>query len=323
LDHVETDDGSFWMEYGDFLNYFRTMTVCKVVPTWQYVSLQEHFKRGSLLPDNAYLVNIDRPTQCYVSFIQPDERGRQNYRYTDMGVLILKCDGADPTDVEDYEFEAVIWPQIERSSTTEVCCTDKDATYMILPYQFKSDRPADFTITIYSANPVIITKTKPTHDALRVGTHLAIEEYRGNPKLRIKHFKNKKGKNVPVEYMTLSVGQAIYVVVNNMHKKFWFSFKMDYSKARGMISERNGVTKTHDAVPPQSRQILTVVVCEDVEKGYAWGVSFAFGFKRKNPANPHIPPLEADDIYIPLANTNIALQRQIEEVEEELKMMEE
>jgi len=305
------------------LNFFRTLTVCKVVPTWQYVSLQEHFSYGSLLPDNAYLVNIDRPTQCYVSCIQPDERGKQNYKYTDIGLLILKCDGKDPTDTDDYEFEAVIWPTIERSSTTEVCFTDTADTYMILPYQFKSDKEVNFTITIYSANPVILTKVKPTHEALRVGTHLAVEEYRENPNLRIKKFTKKNGKSIPVEYMTLSVGHAIYVIINNMHAKFHFFFKMDYSKTQGMISERDGVMKTVDAVPPMSRQILTVVVCKDVEVGYAWGVGFAFGFKRKAPDVPHNPPLEDDDIYIPLPNTNIALKRQMDEALEERKAMEE
>jgi Ca2+-binding EF-hand superfamily protein len=323
LDHIEVDDGSFWMEYGDFLNFFRTITVCKVVPTWQFVTLPTHFRIGSLLSTEAYLVNIDRPTQCYVSCIQPDTRGKDHLSYTEIGILILKCDGTDPTDTDDYEFEAVIWPTIERYTTTEVCFTDVDDTYLIFPFQFNTAKEVNFTISIYSANPVILSRTKPTHEALRVGTHLAVEEYRENPKLRIKRFKNKKGADLPVEYMTLSVGHAIYVIVNNMHKKFHFFFKMDYSKTQGMISERDGVMKTVDAIPPMSRQILTVVVCEDVTVGYAWGVGFAFGYKRKAPAVPHNPPLEDDDIYIPLKNTNIALKRQMDEAEEERKAMEE
>jgi len=310
LDHENTDDGSFWMEYGDFLNYYRTLTVCKVVPTWQFLSLSGHLVKGSQLPDEAYLVHIDRPTQLYISVLQPDKRGKpDSYQYTDLGCIILKCDGADTDDVDDYEFEGIIWPQISRTATTEVSFTDKNASYMVMPYQFKCDREVNFTTTIYSANPVIIKKIKPELEALRVGTHLGVEEFRDDPKMRVKTFTNKKGDKVPIEYMTLSVGHAIYVILNNMHPKWHFFFKMDYRKSKGLISERNGTKVTADCIPPNSRQVLTVVVCEDIEKGYAWGVGFSFGFKRKPPEKLHDPPLEFDDVYTPLQNTNIALQR--------------
>merc|ERR1712083_197642 len=91
LGHEDTDDGSFWMCFEDYLRYFRNLTVCKIVPTWQYIPLKNKFKLGSIIPNQMYLLNIDKPTRLYASVIQKDKRGMpESYSYTDIGCFIVE-----------------------------------------------------------------------------------------------------------------------------------------------------------------------------------------------------------------------------------------
>merc|ERR1712176_687169 len=192
LKHENTDDGSFWMCYNDFLKYFRTMTVCKIVPTWQYKALMNQFTAGSVLPKHMYLLNIDKPTRIYVSVIQKDKRGMpEDYKYTDMGCFIVEYNGKKPHDETEYDHVGVIWPTIARSATTEVNLDDPTRSYLLIPYQFKCDNSVEFTVTLYAANPTVIKSIEPEHNDVRMACHVAIESMRNSPHMKIKTFQNK------------------------------------------------------------------------------------------------------------------------------------
>merc|ERR1719317_1639251 len=103
--------------------------------------------------------------------------------------------------------------------------------------------------------------------------------------------------------MTLNVGHAIYVVINNLHPDVYLFFQTDYRKSRGLFSDRNGKMGTADFIPPLSRQILTIAVCAEVEKGFTWNIEFTFAFKRKLPDQLHDPPIKEEDIYFPIVNS--------------------
>jgi len=304
LKHTDVDDGSFWMCYTDFLAYFRTLTVCKIVPTWQYSAMKNHFAKGAIIPDHMYLINITKPTRVFLSMIQKDARGQPaDYKYTDLGCFIVECDGRSPHNENEYDHVGAIWPTIQRTTTTEINLDDPTRSYLIIPYQFKAENETEFVVSMYCANSVSVKRIAPEANDVRMAAHCALEAQRHTPNMKIKTFQNKKGATVPVEYMTLSVGHAIFVVINNMHEKWPFFFKMNYSKSKGLICERDNATATADIIPPNSRQILTVVVAADVLMGYSWGVGFQFGFKRKMSVF-HKPEIDESDMYWPVSNAS-------------------
>merc|ERR1719233_1803666 len=110
------------MEYNNFVNYFRDITVCKVVHNWQSIEMLSAFHKGDQLSKHAFLVYIDRPTKLYISIIQPDKRSscNKNKVHTDIGLIVLQVNPKRYKIVEDFQFLEVIWANIKRNNTCEV-----------------------------------------------------------------------------------------------------------------------------------------------------------------------------------------------------------
>merc|ERR1719419_204237 len=122
LNHkIDKDDGTFWMEYEKFIDYFRDITVCKVVHNWQSIEVVGTFPTKSTLPTEAYIIYIDRPTNLYISISQPDIRSacNSNKIHTDVGMLVLEVDGKKYRKIKEFKFLQAIFSDIKRNNTCE------------------------------------------------------------------------------------------------------------------------------------------------------------------------------------------------------------
>ena len=111
------DDGTFWMAYDDFLDYFRSIEACRVRPEWAEVrvagSIPDLSLEHSLHPSagssggsssggggnggglGAFTLEVLETTQAEVSLIQRNGRGDPSHEMTDLLVLLLQRDDGD------------------------------------------------------------------------------------------------------------------------------------------------------------------------------------------------------------------------------------
>jgi hypothetical protein len=77
LDRGQANDGTFWMEYADFLVRFCRVDVLKARPTWPLVWFADEFLPAA----NAYeICNDGPPTWCSVLLVQASPRGIRHQR---------------------------------------------------------------------------------------------------------------------------------------------------------------------------------------------------------------------------------------------------
>jgi len=301
LNHkIDKEDGTFWMEWEKFIDYFRDITVCKVVHNWQSVEVVGTFPTRSTLPKEALMVYIDRPTHTYISINQPDKRteSNRNKAHTDIGLIVLQVNRKNYHKVECWKFKEIIWSDITRNNTCEVTFLDAEKAYMLLPYSFKDHGfDTEFTTKLYSPNVVTVRKIKPQMKFLRVGLHLAFEDARPESIMQCRPLEGGK-----VEYMTVQAGGCIYIVIINKSKDQYYYFMTDYSNSQGLESER-GVMKSTDYIPPNHRQIIATVV-KTSTKGYGWGLGQAGELRRKILGNDvqNDPKVSPNGIFLPVKN---------------------
>jgi len=304
LNHkIDKDDGTFWMEYEKFIDYFRDITVCKVVHNWQSIEVVGTFPTKSTLPSEAYIVYIDRPTNLYISISQPDKRSASNRNkiHTDVGMLVLEVNGKKYRKIKDFKFVEAIFTDMKRDNTCEATFMDTTKGYMLLPYGFKDHGfDTEFTTKVYSPNVITMRKVKPEMSFLRTALHLAFEDCRLDSMVTCKELEGGV-----VDYMTVQAGGCIYLCIINKHKDHYYYFLADYSNSVGLESERQ-VMKSADYIPPNSRQIIAAAV-KTSTGGYGWSIGHAGEFRRRVLGNDiqHSPPVNEKGIFLPLENTSL------------------
>lgn len=133
----DINDGSFWMSFQDFVDYFQSLDVCRV-RNWEEARIRGRFVRFSdsenLTLDFVqskwiYALDIPKKTHLLITLSQEDERieGVLPRRpYIDMGVAVLKMDKEQGSTLvlhKDY--------QVERSIELELVL--EAGHYMIVP----------------------------------------------------------------------------------------------------------------------------------------------------------------------------------------------
>jgi len=89
------DDGTFWMSFDDFLDYFRSIEACRVRPAWAEVRV------AGALPDlctadalahgvGAYELDVLETTDAELSLIQKNGRGDAAHELSDLLVIVLQ-----------------------------------------------------------------------------------------------------------------------------------------------------------------------------------------------------------------------------------------
>ena len=108
---VMPDEGSFWMNYGDFIRGFAVADICYARDGWHARSFDAEFSGVGVGCRSGLQLRASCGAECWVMAIQPTERGKQvkrpaGYYLNDVSLLIFEAPEA--SDEEPKLVKAVI-----------------------------------------------------------------------------------------------------------------------------------------------------------------------------------------------------------------------
>ena len=173
LEYSSVNDGTFFMAFDDFLDYFKSVEACRVRPNWAEVRV------AGALPDlsanaptdglrnglMAYHLQVLETTESEISLIQKNGRGDINHELSDLLVLVLQRDGAGA------------WKVIGSSDRQMRSCVTCEALlpsgeYLVLPLSLRprshsGSAPLSYVLRIGSAKPLLCEAACASGDDVR------------------------------------------------------------------------------------------------------------------------------------------------------------
>eukprot|EP01006_Ploeotia_vitrea_P053501 TRINITY_DN67795_c4_g2_i2.p1 TRINITY_DN67795_c4_g2~~TRINITY_DN67795_c4_g2_i2.p1 ORF type:complete len:821 (-),score=28.58 TRINITY_DN67795_c4_g2_i2:29-2443(-) len=285
--------GEFWISYHDFILRFNSVDICKENQSWNLLTTADRFcNHQTVVPSQYYELRVPASTWMFVSLIQETRRGAKsnNFRYRDLGMVVstIPHNGSWATQTPIVQ----MWPQQYRIQHVEVLATKSDQTYLLLPYSLTRNElsPLQYTLAIYSANPVSIRPKNYDVKALAIGLQMSVQQ-------AVKADTLAEG----VWLYTVTKERATLIVLVNSHPRRDFWIEVNCTGCRNMEPYRKSFL-TSDVVPHQSRQLLNAFVAEDSTHGYQWSCRYKFRWTegRNDPhaQQPHQPllPTNGSDI---------------------------
>lgn len=145
-------DGTFFMDFYDFIDYFSFITVCKIFDNFKYNCVHSDHKQGKF---KLIQMKVPEKATIYLTLTQPDERCyslEDNYCYSD-GRMIVAKENDDGT--LDYQFGLMLPPR-----KREVCqgFEFEPGTYQIsVQFDWKS-KNNQFVVSAYGQCDVQFSK---------------------------------------------------------------------------------------------------------------------------------------------------------------------
>lgn len=140
INELDPDDGSFWMDYKDFLKYFTSLTVCHARKDWKdaRIGLSLEFDIDSeLLKTQAISLNVPNGGEIkWISIYQQDDREENANKYIDLSLLIFEDNGngsRKPIGFIGMETARQVHCQFEQGSFSQQE-TLPAGNYLLVPY---------------------------------------------------------------------------------------------------------------------------------------------------------------------------------------------
>jgi hypothetical protein len=144
------EDGSFWMQWTDALQYFDGVGVCFVERNWFDYRVEGKFDKA--VPNLMLEVTVSKPTEMYIILSQKDERGKPEGSVATAGVLISVCE-----------------PTKGGKQYTATRCSSGDGVESCGEYTFSAARDVSVKVRLEpSAKPYLIV---PSIDGDHVAPH--------------------------------------------------------------------------------------------------------------------------------------------------------
>ena len=158
---VVPDEGSFWMNYGDFIKGFAVADICYARDGWHARSFDAEFAAAGTGSRTVLQLRASCGVECWVMAIQPTERGKQlkrppGYYLNDISLLIFE---ESETSAEPTLVKAAIG-----GARRDVVCSvvlEADKTYKVMPVSFRASR-GSFVLRLYSASPIQVREEVPS-----------------------------------------------------------------------------------------------------------------------------------------------------------------
>lgn len=321
--NASQSSGIFWMSFQDFLRYFRTIDICKVQDSWSCVRLAEHFPASpKLAPSVTHVAGLGhecmlllrptRPTYCFISLVQVDQRGSATtvfpYKYRNVGAFLVHSpaatagSGSDAAEapLSSYSRVAEVLPAISQSLTMEALLSRTDGCYTLLPLSFSSvlakgsgSSSFPLRIVIYSAHPIEVLERKPlSTPILTRAMHVAVRA-RVKPEL-----------TPGVTLFPLSYQGGTWMLAANTDASRSASVHLDLTGSTGLVCSRGrNSMKIEEVIAPRTQQLLFACISPKAEGGYAARRRFQSKFVDLAHPPSHTPPLMAqlsNDIHVPM-----------------------
>jgi len=290
--------GVFWMELGDVMVYFYTITICKLQEAWHCLRFQDRFLPACSHPFTSqfmYEVSVVCSTWAFVSLIQPSSRGKPGSSHPrELGCIVSKSRGEclnDPYMLSHCK-EKMSGGRVQVCA--DLMMADATCRYLIIPSNFTTSLSPNaaalpFVLVIQSANPVLVKKIPctPFYPVVAMSVQLCAVASGKVTSL---------GKFAALH--TLSQGGFILLVAVNRHPAAALCLEISVISS-GLLSSR-GSFNVKSQVPPLHRQTVVGLVCHNMFEGYQYSQSTKFHFQQLS-AFEHSPPLNAaQDLHEPV-----------------------
>ena len=294
LNSPHTNDGTFWMTYPDFINYFVCVDVCKALQDWKSISTSGMFSKKSVPGSTVacfskpIVVTITSPTWLFLSIIQRDIRGAEDsYEYKDTCAFVMKVskETSDPLNPEFLKPETTMYPSIQRIATCEgILRPGKYVIFLCSMLNQTNDLP--FTLAAWSSKDIQLKIVESTgmHPYL-VAVHRSIPQ---NKKVSV-------SRPFPgTRIMYVANGCALWFMAENRTRQTLL-VTVDCSNSHGLISLR-GSFRTTDTIPPGGAMLLQMLSATQQYGSWKWECQQKYKFG----AIPelHDPPLPRSGSHI-------------------------
>eukprot|EP01064_Diplonema_japonicum_P028384 TRINITY_DN4346_c0_g1_i1.p1 TRINITY_DN4346_c0_g1~~TRINITY_DN4346_c0_g1_i1.p1 ORF type:complete len:1097 (+),score=274.82 TRINITY_DN4346_c0_g1_i1:93-3383(+) len=255
-----TENGAFWIELSDFLEYFSRMDICKTHEDWFSCREEGEFSRaavpssGTSQFSDAYVLKANSPTWAFLSIVQRDERGAdKGYCYTDTAMTVVRVtkDEAEP-DPKHFEHVAAVASSSQRITTCEVML-NKPGTYLVFPMSMRNQNgDTSFILATWSSKKITIGRQHMKDlSPLIAALHCMFLSPTSYPKIKVTE---------PLEdirFVTIEgVGGYWYFAANYTNKTL--EVTLDATSSVGLVSDRG--LKTVDTIPPGRSMILMMLI---------------------------------------------------------------
>lgn len=322
--HEDKSHGIFWICFLDFLKYFRTIDICKYQNNWKNIRIKEKFILPKLpTPTKQPYINSwshqyiyelipSKPTWCFITFIQEDQRGiitnipMNQYVYKNIGAYLIQnnnnnnnSDIIDVNNPSSYERCAELYPQSLRIQTLETLLSNISNKYILLPLSFAhaiskgNDTTFPYVMVIYSAHPIkIIRKNFSPYQPLL--SNIIIQAMKLNC---------KKELNPYCTFYSYSYQGGVLLYVSNRDENQYTNISMDLSGSSGLYCSRGrNEFIINDIISPQSEKLLFIMISGKSEGGYGMRRKCFTKFLKDITGVPESkPPLaNENDIHAPI-----------------------
>ena len=191
------DDGSFFMEFRDFCEFFTNVQICRIFKPQKYLKqiFEGEFKKGItsggyFKPEESpqYLLKIKERTNICISLLQSDKKVISNNKKENIchGLKIYKTENCEIENGKNICFESITcsWDrEIQISIEFQI------GNYIIMPHTYKLDMESKYWLRIFGDKSYEIDQLYPKENSFH-GYNQKL-----NSNLRKEFLKNDQEKN--------------------------------------------------------------------------------------------------------------------------------
>jgi len=279
-----TEDGMFFMGYGDFLHWFERCTICKVQSDgWHKVRMPTPLP-GGMVPSRGWRLRVSEMTECCLTIAQPQDRTRSGPLFQSLNLGSIAAAGFVLVCVDDSQRKSLTATTVGhprcRAVVSADCWLKPGLSYFLLPLSLLEGPEVPAVFSCFSRKTVQIQEHSFSDSAVLAAWAAFIRSNSKAPD-------DFHGAKV---YMAKSHGGMVVCMAENRGRGF-FQVKLDFQQfeaCRLHFSRGSGHTK--DWLAPGQAQILQVVIPAGGSGGWRSSQHYEMRFMKQHHAL-HSPDL--------------------------------
>lgn len=292
-----TQDGMFFMGYGDFLHWFERCTICKVQSDgWHKVRMPTPLP-GGMVPSRGWRLRVTEMTECCLTIAQPQDRARSGPLFQSLNLGSIAAAGFVLVCVDDSQQKSLTATTVGhprcRAVVSADCWLKPGLSYFLLPLSLLEGPEVPAVFSCFSRKTVQIQEHSFSDAAVLASWAAFIRSNSKDPD-------DFHGAKV---YMAKSHGGMVVCMAENRGRGF-FQVKLDFQQfeaCRLHFSRGSGHTK--DWLAPGQAQILQVVIPGGGSGGWRSGQHYEMRFMKPHHAlhSPDLAVPNCSELHQPFA----------------------